>query len=498
MSESGKPFLVRLNNADVVLSGKKVLHGIDWSIERHQQWRIDGPNGAGKTTLLKTLAGLIWPVAKVPPSRLYRMNGKISHLLAGVKQRIGYASYGMQDEYVRGMRNLNCGEVIASGFGQNIMVYDQISASQQELMDQICHRLELGKSLLASSFLSTSHGQKSTILFARAIIHQPRLLVLDEIFNGVDHHRFELMVEMLHNFKQLGGQIVLSWHEHGIQSIEELFTETLRLKDGRIIEIARPAQLIAKKPAANYRINHTLEKPANYNDILIELKNVNVYLGNKPILKNINWTLKRSERWLLKGDNGAGKTTFLKTLLAEVRPSIGSEIRRSGFSARSSVWQIRKLIGYVSPELQQSYQYNITVCEAVASGFFSSIGLYDKVDEEKLKCVEKQLHRFQLEDLATRGVHQISSGQMRRVLIARAMVLDPEILIFDEITANLDQASRSNILKVVAQLAAQGKTMILVGHHHQEITGLYNRILSLRNGEIISTSLDSLQQEDKT
>ena len=113
--------------------------------------------------------------------------------------------------------------------------------------------------------------------------------------------------------------------------------------------------------------------------------------------------------------------------------------------------------------------------------------MYDKVDKQQLKIVEKQLGRFDLLDVADRGVHQISSGEMRRVLIARAMVLNPEILIFDEITANLDQVSRLNIINIIAALASQGKTMILVGHHHQELTGLYNRVLNMADGEIIST-----------
>ena len=487
MSDLEPTFLVKLNDADVVMSGQQVLHNIDWRILNTQQWRVDGPNGAGKTTLLKLLAGLIWPVAKTPPSRLYCMDDNISHLLAGIKQHIGFASYGMQDDYVRGMRNLSCHEVIASGFGQSIMVYDQVSASQQQSIERVCHALKLKASMLKSSFLSLSHGQKSAILFARAIIHRPRLLILDEIFNGVDQHRFELMIEMLHSYKQDGGQIVLSWHEHGIAAVEELFTDILRLENGRVAATVKDRMLSKKISMPDFHIADATKNATQSNDALIRLKNLNVYLGNKPILKNINWTLKRSERWLLKGDNGAGKTTLLKTLLAEVRPSVDSEIWRQGFTKHSSVWQIRKLISYVSPELQQSYRYNISVFEAVASGFFSSIGLYDRIDEDQRQCVEQQLANFDLQHMSAQGVHQISSGQMRRVLIARAMVLDPEIIIFDEITANLDQASRLSILTVIANMADNGKTMILVGHHHQEIKGLYNRVLSLVDGEIVST-----------
>jgi ABC-type molybdenum transport system ATPase subunit/photorepair protein PhrA len=227
---------------------------------------------------------------------------------------------------------------------------------------------------------------------------------------------------------------------------------------------------------------------ADVNQTLVRLNNVNVFLGNKPVLRNINWTLKKGERWLLKGHNGAGKTTLVKTLLAEIRPSVDSEIWRYGFSERASVWEIRKLIGYVSPELQQSYQYNISVTESVASGFFSSIGLYDKVSRQQQLRVETLLSRFELLDLADQGVHQISSGQMRRVLIARAMVVDPEIMIFDEITANLDTLTRQKILETIAGLAGPDNSMIFVSHNHSEIRGLYNRVLEIESGKMIATS----------
>ncbi len=473
-------FLVRLIDADVVLSGKAVLHGINWQIRPGEHWRVDGQNGAGKTTLLKTIAGLTWPVAKQPPSRLFGLNGPATHLLSGVKQSIGFASYGMQDEYVRGRRNITCHEVIASGFEQNIMVYDELTTGQQQAVEALAAQLDISK-LLNHSFLSISHGQKSAVLFARAYIHQPRLLILDEIFNGVDQNRFNLMVRLLEQYQKQGGQMVLSWHEHGIEAIERLFTHALLLDQGKVIKAGQNVAKVTqgnKAPAKPRKLNYSELKQTK----LLELKKLNVYLQNRPILKNINWTVYQHERWLLKGKNGAGKTTLLKTLLAEIRPAMGSEIWRRGFGQRASVWQIRKLIGYISPELQQAYQYNISVFDTVGSGFFSSIGLYDEISDQQTEKVYQLLEALDLQQLAATGVHQISSGQMRRVLIARAMVHNPDILIFDEVTANLDRQSRAVILACIEDLIGQGKTMIFVGHHENELIGLYNRTLKLIDG----------------
>lgn len=480
--------MVSLNNADVVLSGVRVLHDLSWCIQKGRHWRVDGPNGAGKTTLLKLIAGLIWPVAKSPHSRLYSFNGSASHLLVGVKQHIGFASYAMQDEYVRRMRKLSCHEVIASGFTQNIMLYDDISELQKRAVNRICERMGLDNSLLTLPFLSASHGQKSAILFARAMIHQPRLMILDEIFNGVDAHRFDIMIELLQEFQCRGGQVVLSWHEHGVEEVEALFTDTLRLERGKIIGMEKSVRSSAGTAKSIIPDTSAGVGQLQANQPLIKLKNVNVYLANKRVLSNINWTLARGQRWLIKGENGAGKTTLLRTLLAEIRPSVDSQIWRSGLSKRASVWEIRKLIGYVSPELQQLYQYNVSVTDAVASGFFSSIGLYDKVSSRQQARVEKLLLRFDLLNLAEKGVHQISSGQMRRVLIARAMVRDPEIMIFDEITANLDTRSRQKILSMIKNQSGPENAMILVSHHHSEFAGIYNRVLEIKSGKIAAMS----------
>ena len=295
--------------------------------------------------------------------------------------------------------------------------------------------------------------------------------------------RFDLMVELLQEYKQKGGQIILSWHEHGVEAVEKLFTHRLILTAGKISRVEKNAYQQQKPKTVVNEFNDSSHKE-KFAKKLIELKNLNVYLQNEPILKNINWTIHQGERWLLRGENGAGKTTLLKTLLAEIRPSVDSGIWRYGFNERSSVWQIRKLIGYVSPELQQAYHYNISVEEAVASGFFSSIGVYDNVDSEQTQRVKYLLEEFDLIELASSGVHQISSGQMRRVLIARAMTQNPDILILDEITANLDRYSRSTILRVTEKLARAGKTMIFVGHHDDAITALANRELRLSQGEI--------------
>jgi len=477
-------FLIRLKNADVALSGQKVLHGINWQIDPDQHWRVDGINGAGKTTLLKTIAGLIWPVAKQPASRKYCFNANPSHLLAGVKNKIGYASYGMQDDYVRGSRNISCHEVIASGFEQNIMVYDKLSDTQQRKLDLISSKLGL-TDFIDHSFLSTSHGQKSAILFARALIHRPRLLILDEIFNGVDQQRFELMVELLDEYVQTGGQIILSWHEHSIEAIEALFTHRLLLDKGKVIQTEKASRIKASRKQKSKKIDQ-IKFQASGDKQLIALNDVDVYLQNKHVLKNINWIINEGERWLLKGENGAGKTTLLKTLLAEIRPAIGSEIWRRGFDRHTSVWNIRKLIGYVSPELQQSYHYNISVRDALASGFFSSIGLYDEVNAAQSQRIEALLEEFNLIEIADAGVHEISSGQMRRVLIARALISDPNVLIFDEITANLDTQSRSAILTDIEILIGQGKTILFVGHHDDEILSLATHILTLDKGVISS------------
>ena len=202
---------------------------------------------------------------------------------------------------------------------------------------------------------------------------------------------------------------------------------------------------------------------------LFRLRNVSVYLDRKPILKNLTWTMRPGEHWAITGPNGSGKSTFLKLLLGELHPAVGGTIERFNETRRHTLWEIRARVGYVGPDLQTAYRDNLTAREVVASGFFASIGLLDDVTPAQWRRVGKLLEQFELTELAQEKFLHLSYGQRRRVLLARALVHGPEVLLLDEPLDGLDEESLAKMQGHLVDLSRAGITLVIVTHRRAEL-----------------------------
>jgi len=223
---------------------------------------------------------------------------------------------------------------------------------------------------------------------------------------------------------------------------------------------------------------------------LIRIVDAHVFIDGKAILRDINWRMNEGENWMFFGGNGAGKSTLLKLILGELHPAWGGHIYRFDSSHRQSVhnsiWNSRKRIGLVSTELQTRYREDVTTEEAIASGFFASIGLIDEVTPEQWEKVRAVMDRFGLDALTGRSVLRLSYGQMRKVLIARALVHDPRILLLDEPFDGLDPESKQELAQTLEHIAQGGKSLVLVSHHASDILPVMTHGLVLREGGIVA------------
>jgi iron complex transport system ATP-binding protein len=223
--------------------------------------------------------------------------------------------------------------------------------------------------------------------------------------------------------------------------------------------------------------------------MIIDIKNVSCILGNKHILRNINWTVRPGEHWAIIGLNGSGKTTLLRMINGYVFPSTG-EMTILGKRFGAYDWrQLRRDIGFISSSLQENFYVNETAKEIVLSGLFSTIGLYDR---PKRKDVEKALSLLQRLDcarIARQPYAELSQGEKQKVLIARAMINSPRLLIMDEPCAGLDIFSREHLLSSIENLgrSAAAPSIVYVSHHIEEILPLFTHTLLLRRGEIHSS-----------
>jgi ABC-type molybdenum transport system ATPase subunit/photorepair protein PhrA len=220
--------------------------------------------------------------------------------------------------------------------------------------------------------------------------------------------------------------------------------------------------------------------------LLIKIRHADVFIKHNKILHDISWVMHRAEHWSVIGRNGAGKSTLLKLIAGDVYPALGGEVLRFGEKDSGSIWNIRKRIGIVSPELQRDYDYNVNGTDVVVSGFFSSVGLYGPATSSQRETARYWIDFFQLRHLSEKLFQEMSYGEQRKILIARAMANSPDILIADEPCGGLDGAARAGFLSFIAQVARSGTALIMATHHPDEIISLITHIMVMDKGRIIA------------
>ena len=222
---------------------------------------------------------------------------------------------------------------------------------------------------------------------------------------------------------------------------------------------------------------------------LLEIHDATIWRGSTCVFENLTLDIAQHERVAILGPNGSGKTTLLKTINRELYPANkpGTYIRILGRD-RWNVWELRKRIGIVSNDLHHRYTPTTSALEVVVSGFYSSIGVHgvlaDRVTADQVAAAMDTLSELGLESLCKIPLQRMSSGQQRRCLLARAMVHDPDTLILDEPTSGLDFAASFDYLGRIRRLARDGRNIIIVTHHLNEIPPEVDRIILLHEGSV--------------
>jgi len=187
----------------------------------------------------------------------------------------------------------------------------------------------------------------------------------------------------------------------------------------------------------------------------------------------------------VRGPNGAGKSTLLRLLLGEEHLAPGGVVTRLDLGERPSVWEVKARVGLVAPDLQARHRGEATGEEVVLSGFTASIGRSEAAGPAERASAAAWMDALGVAHLAGRSVQAISYGELRRLLLARALVLDPEVLLLDEPFAGLEPRARAEAMDLVGRLAASGRAVVLVTHHDDEVLPCLDRELWLRDGRVV-------------
>jgi len=219
---------------------------------------------------------------------------------------------------------------------------------------------------------------------------------------------------------------------------------------------------------------------------ILSIRGLSIHRSGVTILRNINWSVHAGQHWVILGANGSGKTSLLKSLAGYMTPSKG-EITALGEEYGGSDWrELRKHIGVVSASISQLIHEEDVALELVAGGRNAMIGVWGRVPKEDFARARRLLTTLRAAYLANRTWEVLSQGERQRVLIARALMANPAILILDEPCAGLDPVAREEFLLDIKKLAAQksAPALILVTHHIEEVLPEFTHVLALRKGRI--------------
>ncbi len=460
------------DNVAVRIGGHRLLENTNWEIDANHSWAVIGPNGSGKTTLMRALAGR----AAVVVGRIHR-NGT-----AAQPEAIGITSFERQNSLIQNEIAKDSARVFAGKDDDHLTVGDILSQSGQNYHPTsntvIPLIRELGiESLLNKPLRQLSMGELQRVFLLKTVARLPKVLVLDEPFENLDLDHRQKLSRLLETLIQKGTQLFLVTHR--LELIPPSISHVMALKNGRIFDMGPKEKMLA--PGMVERIYDTPSKkspvesqkspqPASSQEPIIALKNVTIQHGGKTIIDRLTWQVQPGDHWAVVGPNGCGKTTLLRLLYGDHLQAYANDIRVFGFQRGhgESIWEIKQHFGWVGPELQCRYRRKTQVAQVIASGLFDTNGLYRPLTVKQVDGVQNSADLFSIRHLLQQPFGNLSYGQQRMVLIARAMIKRPKILILDEPCQGLDPSNRQKMLAMAGRVVQKTATQLIYVSHHAD------------------------------
>ena len=434
---------------------------------------IVGPNGAGKSLLVDLMTGK-YPLLSGSVAYDFRPSVRRA-VYENVRYLAFRDTYGSADGNYYYQQRWNAHDQDEVPLVRELLGAYEDSEEVRRLFELF--RLDV---LMDKPVILLSSGELRKFQVAKALLGAPRILIMDNPFIGLDAGARALLGDVLTRLSGLGTlQIVLVLSVE--RDIPSFITHVVPVAERRVgVKVSREAWLNegagVVEAAADGLSERILGLPyaheAYDSDEVVRLNRVNIRYGDRTILQDLDWTVRRGERWALSGENGAGKSTLLSLVCADNPQSYACDIRLFGRKRGSgeSIWDIKRHIGYVSPEMHRAYQKNLPARDIVASGLHDSIGLYRRPAPGEVETCAWWMEVFGVGGLAARSFLHLSSGEQRLCLLARAFVKDPELLILDEPLHGLDTRNRRRVRAVIEAFChRRGKTLVMVTHYEDEL-----------------------------
>jgi molybdate transport system ATP-binding protein len=477
---------VTLSRIDLDRGERAVLRDVAWRIVPGQRWLLVGGNGAGKTQLLKLVAGSVWPTPTGRALRRYRWGRESIDTPAGVMDEIAYVGAERQDRYEHYEWNFSAREIVGTGLYRTDIPMTALGARDHAKIDALLGRLDIA-ALAERRFLTLSYGERRLVLIARALAWRPKLLLLDEVANGLDARNHARFMRFLESTARSSLPWVFATHRR--EDVSDAVTHLLELDAGRVrrrgaIRPAKARELLRQEegvflPATPRR---TPAPRRSRRRVIVALEKAHVHIDDAHLLHDIDLSVAKGDCWVVHGPNGSGKSTLLRTLYGDHAVAAGGRVVRDGIIPGVPLEKFKLRTAYVAPHLQTWHQPKMPVMEVVASGRYASIGLNDAITASDRRHAERALRRFGLLTLKNRTLAELSYGQARRVLFARAWAREPTLALLDEPFAGLDRATRADLTRRLNEWIEEGGTCVIATHHRDEWPRRTTHVLEIANG----------------
>jgi len=486
MSRNTKMSGVRFENVTLRVRDTFLLPNTTWHIDTGQHWAILGPNGAGKTSLVRALTGDVAVVkGAVFPCHDQPGAARAEYVSFEQHQRL-IAREEQRDEFRFFSGNLNR---ITTVFDILAEIGGPAGGMPPDV-DGVVARLKINH-LLGRGIRALSTGEMRRVQIARVLLKSPEIMILDEPFDGLDESSRRDLARIIDGLMDDSRTVILVTHRQ--REILPNISHVLAIRDGRVIfqgrrqDVLIPSQmerLYANKFETSLSLPTSERNPKSTADAasenLITMKNVTVKYGRTTALEKVNWTMRAGQNWVILGPNGCGKTTLLNLITADNLQAYANEINLFGKRRGSgeSIWDIKERIGMMSAEFQIRYRKPLSAFEVVLSGFFDSVGLFRNASPAQKQTADQWMAVLGIADNSARAFNQLSYGQQRMALLARAMVKMPQLLILDEPCQGLDRTNRHRILDAIDVIGHQrGTSIIYVTHYPAEIPACMTHML---------------------
>ena len=445
----------------------------EWSISGGEGWCLFGLNGSGKQLIDRLLVGEIAP-----------QTGRVEHILG--EQDIALISFERQQAIYEEEWRLAATDIIPEDeWGTRVADFLPSSRLDDPLIDALNMRHRL-----RAFYRELSTGESRKLMVLKALLEDARLLVCDNPFDSLDPGTVAALNDALCRAVASGASVVLLlsnrsdipvWVDRFAHIDDGLMTifdgESREAQLAQLEASARADQIVQPGIPTDAIQLESYEAP-----YVAELNDCTVQYGGRQVLKELTVKIAPLQHTLVTGENGAGKSTLLGLITGDCMQCFSNDVTVFGHRRGSgeSVWEIKRHLGLVSNDLHRRYTVRCDVLSVICSGFFDSIGLYDAPTELQVRLGREWLEAVGMSDKAELAFQSLSYGEQRLVLIARAMVKSPLLLVLDEPTQGLDEVNRDRILGFMSALEARRhSTLLFVSHREDEFLPLFEQHIHL-------------------